>query len=250
MLDFLANNWVNILLVIVGLLAFVTYILQERRKVTEAASLIKMQIDELQNGIAQIDSFIVNGQLNSTAFYESQPLFKEDYWNKYKHYFISKIGTKDFSTFNKLFEYSAEIMAQQTLMKTMQNNSFYLTQQAIINVETTEIIKQINNDNTTKYLTDFKSKFIQQLPDDINKETVNKISDAFDKVISINIPTTNNLLANRQVIHNIINQEYLTPYCPIQIRLSLEKYIKKYTMLEIDGTEGYKTLKKISERKF
>ena len=39
-LKFLGANWVNILLIVVGTFALLIYVLQERRKVTEAASLV------------------------------------------------------------------------------------------------------------------------------------------------------------------------------------------------------------------
>ena len=48
---FISEKWLDILLVIVGASAFVIYWLQERRKVSEAASLIIMQIEDLQKRI-------------------------------------------------------------------------------------------------------------------------------------------------------------------------------------------------------
>lgn len=68
---FISENWLDILLVIVGASAFVIYWLQERRKVSETASLIIMQIEDLHKRIPEINSFIVDGKLNDGAFYES-----------------------------------------------------------------------------------------------------------------------------------------------------------------------------------
>ena len=87
MVKFISENWANILLIIVGSFALATYILQERKKKIDAASLIVLQIDEFQERLREISTFIVDGQLNETAFYESLPLMDTDYWNKYKHYF-------------------------------------------------------------------------------------------------------------------------------------------------------------------
>lgn len=50
-------------------------------------------------------------------------------------------------------------------------------------------------------------------------------------------------------LKNIIDQNALIPYIPLQIRLTFEKMLKKYSMLEITGTDGYKMLKKISKRR-
>ena len=91
--EFIMENWIDILLVIVGASAFFIYWAQERRKVSEAASLIVMQIEDLQKRIRETSSYISEGALNDTAFYESQILFKTDYWNQYKHYFIRKLDS-------------------------------------------------------------------------------------------------------------------------------------------------------------
>lgn len=71
MINFFINNWVDLLLVIVGLSAIAIYLLQERKKETEAASLIVMQIDDLTRKLREISSYIVEKQVNFTAFYES-----------------------------------------------------------------------------------------------------------------------------------------------------------------------------------
>ena len=78
MLEFIKDNWANILLIIVGSFALATYILQERKKKIDAASLIVLQIDEFQERLREISTFIVDGQLNETAFYESLH-FKDKY---------------------------------------------------------------------------------------------------------------------------------------------------------------------------
>ena len=66
----------DIALTIVGGFALLIYWLQERRKISESASLIVMQVEELQKRMREIKTYICDGQLNATAFYESQLLFK------------------------------------------------------------------------------------------------------------------------------------------------------------------------------
>ena len=113
MLEFIKDNWANILLIIVGSFALATYILQERKKKIDAASLIVLQIDEFQERLREISTFIVDGQLNETAFYESLPLMDTDYWNKYKHYFVRKMDATSYTALNQLYEYVSEIQEQQ-----------------------------------------------------------------------------------------------------------------------------------------
>lgn len=113
--DFIQNHSViisvftNIFLVVVGCGVFVVYYLQERRKKIEAACLIISQIDELQNRILEISNYIVNGVLNSTAFYESLPLITNNYWDKYKHLFVRKMEQNSYSVLNKFYNYVSEI---------------------------------------------------------------------------------------------------------------------------------------------
>ena len=98
------SNLKDILLIGVGFVALVVYVIQERRKVSEAASLIILQIEDLQKRIREIGSYITEGVLNDSAFYESQILFKTDYWDQYKHYFIRKLDSFSFNTFNETGE--------------------------------------------------------------------------------------------------------------------------------------------------
>ena len=60
MLEFIKDNWANILLIIVGSFALATYILQERKKKIDAASLIVLQIDEFQERLREktLDYFV------------------------------------------------------------------------------------------------------------------------------------------------------------------------------------------------
>lgn len=84
------------------------------------------------------------------------------------------------------------------------------------------------------------------------KDTINKL------VQQINLKNSNfddnqfwNIyLQQREKLKNIIDKDALTMYTPIQIRISLEKILKAYSMLEITGTDGYQILKKTSKKKF
>lgn len=233
MLEFLRDNWANILLIIVGGFALAIYILQERKKKIDAASLIVLQIDEFQERLREISSFIVEGQLNETAFYESLPLMDTDYWNKYKHYFVRKMDATSYTALNQLYEYVSEIQEQQMLMKGFQKNFFQITQNVLANIESQFIVTDINNVCT--------------------EVTAQNITSAIENIQNLNFDMNRFWsLYNQQRnwIRAIINQGALTSYVPVQIRISLEKMLKKYSMLEIIGTDGYQMLKKTSKQKF
>src|SRR5699024_2073861 len=131
----------------VGFVALVVYFMQESRKVSEAASLIVMQVEDLQKRIREIGSYITEGNLNDTAFYESQMLFKTDYWNQYKHYFIRKLDSFSFNTFDEFYNCATEILEQQELMKTLQKNFFFYTQQTLMQMEGNAVLQALNLSN-------------------------------------------------------------------------------------------------------
>ena len=226
-MDFIAKNWVNMCLVLVGSFALVIYILQERRKRIDAASLIVLQIDEVQEKLREISTYIVDGKLNETAFYESLPLIEENYWSKYKHYFVKKMDAMSYGSMNQLYDYVLGIQEQQQLMKILQKNAFVLVQSILANLEAQLINFGLNN----LYGSIPMAQIWQNPRFDLNK-------------------FWNMYWQQDEKIKAIINKGVLTPYIPVQIKISLEKILKEYSMLEIVGTEGYQMLKKFSKKKF
>ena len=255
-IEFLRYNWINLALIIVGSLALVIYVLQERRKVTEAASLIVLQIDEIQDRIKEIQSYIVDGQLNNTAFYESQILLEEDYWKRSKHYFVKRMDSKSFRTINNLYDCAAEIRDQQQLMKSLQKNHFYIIQKTLSDLETNYIANGLKNkDDVPKILHQVTDAIVKTMPQDL--ELAQK--EAVEKFIHMGTDSNGNTdfslfwkdyNKNRNNIINVINQNALTSYIPLQIRSSIEKAINQYVLLEVTGCDGYRMLKKVAKRKF
>ena len=253
---FIKGNWLNLSLVFVGALAFVVYILQERRKVSEAASLIILQVEALQKRISEIDSFIVNGQLNFGAFYESQSLFKTDYWNAYKHYFIKKMDAFSFNTFDEFYNCASEILEQQQLMKKLQKNDFFLTQQTLMQMESNTFLQSLsiveqNLVNTMPLI----EAIGNTVPDNMPPEQKEALENMMKQIISSNVHTNMTVVwdiygKRRNDIHSMIDQKALTPYIPVQIKITLENALKKYHSIPIIGCEGYRKLKKIGKRKF
>ncbi|WP_165249224.1 hypothetical protein [Adlercreutzia sp. ZJ141] len=87
----------DFLLVIVGIATALVYFFQKRDSKRNAARLITLQIDEICDGIEKIATYIVDGQLNNVAFYESLPLISEDYWARYKHFFVLNMDATSIS---------------------------------------------------------------------------------------------------------------------------------------------------------
>ena len=239
----------------VGTLAFVTYWLQESKKKIDAASLLVIQIDELMERIREISTYISNGQLNEAAFYESLPLMEENYWNKYKHFFVRDMDSTSYSSLNQLYNYASEIQEQQQLMKELQKNGFYQTQAVYTNLESQMIFNCLgvaSNNAVNQGVTAAMSNILSNNVSDTDKENLNQW---MQKIVNQNSPIDMNTFwgmyrQQQSYLMDVLNRNALTKYIPDQIRISLEKAIKETSMLGIVGSEGYQVLKKISKKKF
>ena len=137
-IEFVTKNWLgisNFLIIIVGLSAVWIYKAQEKSKIQDAASLIVLQIDELQIRMQEIQSYITEQGLNFSAFYESLLLIETNYWSKYKHLFVRKMDNKSYNNLNKFYQYILCIQEQQDLLRNLQKNYFFVKQNAISNME-------------------------------------------------------------------------------------------------------------------
>lgn len=252
---FVCINWLNILLVVVGASAFFVYWAQERRKVSEAASLIIMQIEDLQKRIREIGSYISEGILNDSAFYESQILFKTDYWNQYKHYFIRKLDSFSFNTIDEFYNCATEILEQQELMKSLQKNYFFYTQQMIIQMEGTAVLQALNS--STQNPADFSAAvngLITTIPDGMSAEQKQAVANVLNKISLAEQNRNYDQFWNiynkeKQDIISAVNRGALDRYTPMQIRISIENALKKLNSISVIGCEGYVKMKKIAGRK-
>jgi len=253
--NFIIENWIDVLLVIVGASAFIIYWVQERRKISEAASLIVLQVEELQTKIEEVGSYISEGKLNDGAFYESQMLFKTDYWDEYKHYFIRKMDSFSFRMFDNFYNCASEILEQQQLMKNLQKNSLFLTQQVLMNSEMNYIMHTLAM--CAQNPVDVPSLF-KAMERSLSAEASDEQKTALENLLKRMTASYQNLDQNtfwniynqsKANLHSVINQNALSHYIPLQIRITLENALKKYYAIHIIGCEGYRKLKKIANRK-
>lgn len=247
--DFIVTNWLNILLVVVGASAFFIYWAQERRKVSEAASLIVMQVEDLQKRIREIGSYITEGILNDTAFYESQMLYKTDYWNQYKHYFIRKLDSF------KFYNCATEILEQQELMKNLQKNFFFYTQQTLMQMEGIAVLQVLNScSQNPAGVNEAVKGLLATIPDGMNGEQKQAVENMLKNFSTANQNRNYDQFLSiynkeKQDIIMAVNRGALDRYIPIQIRISIENALKKLNSISVIGCEGYTKMKKIAGRK-
>lgn len=256
MMEFLSVNWKEFTTAIVGLVALVVYWLQELGKKSDAASLITMQVDDLKIRVEEIQSYIVEGNLNDISFYESQILFKTDYWNQYKHYFIKSMDSQSFNAFEKFYSCASAILEQQELMKNLQKNFFFVTQQVVVHLESQYIMNDLNNCRQSAIdFNNLMNGMAKTLPKELTTEQNEAIMNLFKQFFTSN-PNFNKEIfwkvysEHRADIINIINQNGVTRYIPVQIRVSIENALRKAALVEIIGCDGYKKMKKIAKNRF
>ena len=54
----------------------------------------------------------------------------------------------------------------------------------------------------------------------------------------------------KEDLKHLLNNDLFICYTPAQIRLSLQKILSKYSLLEITGSNGYRMLQKMANKKF
>lgn len=257
-ISFWCENWSNVLLILVGFTALATYYFQERKKKIEAAALIIQQIDELQENIRAIQSYIVDGKLNETAFYESIPILENNYWSQYKHYFITDIDAHSYRIISKIFDYATEIVEQQKLMKSLQKNFFFLMQNTLTNMEFQFVMSEFTK--CVQYPIDAQSLITgvqKTLPTGLTPEQEeamkNVVKQASEVMSSGNVNFQmfwKNYNQHKGDIRHVIDQNGFTQYIPTQIRISLEGALKQWALFEVTSCTGYAVLKKWSKKRF
>lgn len=249
------RDWGNLLLTIAGASAIFLYLIQERRKVSEAASLIVLQVNDLQEKLREIQSYIVDGKLNDSAFYESQEIFTNNYWDRYKHYFVRKLDPDSFNLFNEFYDCASEVLEQQQLMKNMLKNSFYITQNWFSQLEAAYM--QTGLQNCVANPVDMNSLIqglMQTAPQNLTAEQKGAVENMIRQIgaSSANVDFSffwNTYRRNQSNIQMVINQNGFSVYIPKQIQLSLEKALKKYLSFQILGCEGYNKLRRYANRR-
>ena len=105
-LSFIAENWLNLLLVVVGLSAFGVYFWQKRDDKKTAATLLKSQIDSIEKIITVLKE---DHRLGNLSVYHSRQIINESLWDKYKHLFVKLLSQSEVEIIQKFFDNAEQI---------------------------------------------------------------------------------------------------------------------------------------------
>lgn len=251
--DWIQNNMLDCLLIIVTASAFIVYFVQRHEKRKEAARLIVIQINALMEGIQDIASRISGGRLNSEAFYESVPLMEENYWEKYKHVFVKEMSSQSINEIDKLFQYARIIQDQQLVITSLQKNHFLVVQQVLCNIEGQFIMSGVTcpppTDKVDATINLLKIGGMPSPGPEQESQMKELISQMWQNAsnLSINQDATSLYATQKSLIEKVYNNVGFTSFIPEQPRISLEKSIQECALLETKATEGFRKLCKIAK---
>ncbi len=100
------RNWSNLLLVGVGLSAFGVYYWQKRDEKRAAATLVKGQIDLIEERVLALKG---DHQLGDISIYHSKTILQENLWERYKHILIKSLQKSDAEIIQKFFDSAEQI---------------------------------------------------------------------------------------------------------------------------------------------
>lgn len=103
---FILKDWSNLLLVGVGLSAFIVYFIQKRDKKRAAAMIIKGQIDSIEKCLMDLKS---DYQLNNISIYHSKIILKDNFWEKYKYLLLNNFSQSEVSCIQDFFDAAEHI---------------------------------------------------------------------------------------------------------------------------------------------
>jgi hypothetical protein len=114
------KEWSNLLLVLVGLSAFGVYYWQKRDERRAAATLVKGQIDLIEERVCALKN---DNQLGNVSVYHSKIIIQENLWEKYKHLLIKHLPKSDAAIIQKFFDSAERIeYVRSDIIRTMTNS--------------------------------------------------------------------------------------------------------------------------------
>ena len=99
-------NLIDIAFVIVGASAFFTYLLENRRKIKTASTLIIKQIDEIETVVKEMKA---TPTLSDGVIYKSKQVITRNYWQDQRHLLLRKLKHSEFIAIEKFYSKAEEI---------------------------------------------------------------------------------------------------------------------------------------------
>ncbi len=109
LIGWLGENWVNLGVVIAGFVAAGIYIAQERKRVRLAATMVKLQIDEIEKTIELLKKQFDLNVLSHEKSYNLLRVMPTNEWYINRHLLIKKLDVHDIYNIEKFYYCAAMI---------------------------------------------------------------------------------------------------------------------------------------------
>lgn len=106
MVEILCNNWLDILLVLVGTSAIVVYILQKQSERKAAATKVLLQIDQIEKSVTALKS---TRPIDNIAVYKAPVLLEHNSWEECGYQFYKHLQRDDIRLIDDFFVCAAEL---------------------------------------------------------------------------------------------------------------------------------------------
>ena len=120
MWNYLQNNLTDLLLVLVGLSAFVVYAFQQKNQRSTAATLVKEQIDTIERNVSALKN---DPNLNNISIYHSKNILIGNHWEEQKYLLVKKLSQSELETIQRFFDNAMQIEnARIDIIKVINND--------------------------------------------------------------------------------------------------------------------------------
>lgn len=94
-----SNLFQTLVMIITVFVTGIIYVLNKRSTLQAAATILKLQIKDIEENIEVLKAeAIVGNSLSEQPLYYSKIIFEENKWEKYSHMFANKLSASDFET--------------------------------------------------------------------------------------------------------------------------------------------------------
>lgn len=119
LLDFMINlrDWSDLLLVFVGLSAFIVYYWQRRDEKRTAATLLKGQIDTIEKRVTILKE---DHRIGNSSVYRSKIILQDNLWEQNKYLLLKKLSQSEVDMLQKFFDDAEQIeRVRQDIIRTI-----------------------------------------------------------------------------------------------------------------------------------
>lgn len=162
MLEFLSNNWSDLLLAAVGLSALIVYIWQRNDQRSVAATLVKEQIDTIERNVSILKN---DANLGSISIYHSKCILIENHWEHQKHLLVKKLSRSELETIQRFFDNATQIENARIDFIKIINNDWASKSQAGCQIIANMVMENKNDDDLNRTYTQFMQRYCALSPE-------------------------------------------------------------------------------------